>query len=63
MSVRPGEGMLGAQAARRREARRSRFLEQRGLRVIRFESDYISGGGLTFVLQTIAEACEATTYD
>jgi len=45
------------------DARRTRFLEQRGLRVIRFESDYIWGGGLTFVLQTIAEACQATTYD
>jgi len=45
------------------DARRTRFLERRGLRVIRFESDYIWGGGLTFVLQTIAEACQSTTYD
>ncbi len=45
------------------DARRTRFLEQRGLRVIRFESDQIWGGGLTFVLQTIAEACQSTTYE
>jgi very-short-patch-repair endonuclease len=45
------------------DARRTRFLEQRGLRVIRFGSEQIWGGGLTFVLQTIAEACQAAAYD
>ena len=45
------------------DARRTRSLEQRSIRVIRFESDNIWGGGLTFVMQTIAEACQATTYD
>ncbi len=45
------------------DARRTRFLEQRGLRVIRFGSEQIWGGGLAFVLQSIAEACQATTYD
>jgi very-short-patch-repair endonuclease len=45
------------------DAHRTRFLELYGLRVIRFESEQIRGGGLAFVLQTIAEACQATTYD
>ena len=45
------------------DTRRTRFLEERGLRVMRFESEQIWGGGLAFVLQSIAEACEATTYD
>ena len=45
------------------DARRTRFLEQRGLRVIRFESEHIWGGGLWLVLQTIAEACQVATYD
>jgi very-short-patch-repair endonuclease len=45
------------------DARRTRFLAQRGLRVLRFESGHIWGGGLSFVLQTIAEACQATTYE
>ena len=45
------------------DGRRTRYLEQRGLRVVRFESELIWGGGLWFVLQTISEACPATTYD
>jgi len=45
------------------DARRTRFLEQRGLQVMRFGSDQIWGGGLTYVLQSIAEACQATTYE
>jgi very-short-patch-repair endonuclease len=45
------------------DARRTRFLAQRGLRVLRFESDHIWGGGLSTVMQAIAEACQGTTYD
>jgi very-short-patch-repair endonuclease len=39
------------------DARRTRFLESGGLRVIRFGSENIWGGGLDFVCQSILEAC------
>jgi very-short-patch-repair endonuclease len=44
------------------DARRTRFLEQRGLRVLRFDSDFVWGGGLDFVVASIAEACQASTF-
>jgi very-short-patch-repair endonuclease len=40
------------------DARRTRFLGQRGLRVLRFDSENIWGGGLDFVCRSILAACD-----
>jgi very-short-patch-repair endonuclease len=39
------------------DARRTRFLARRGLRVMRFDSENIWGGGLDFVCRSILAAC------
>ncbi len=39
------------------DERRTRYLERSGLRVLRFGSDNIWGGGLGYVCRTIVAAC------
>ncbi|MBV9996999.1 MAG: DUF559 domain-containing protein [Caulobacteraceae bacterium] len=40
------------------DARRTRFLERHGLRVIRFDSDGVWGGALDHICMSILSACE-----